>query len=125
MSLLKIFSALFAARLFGVKSYSLCPVVRHAQLGHRGLLRESVIDLRIYHSFSEERIAHVRSAGNAFMINVYAAVAQEERRMISDRTKAGLAAPKARGVKLGGPRLPAINETRQADALVRARAIAP
>jgi DNA invertase Pin-like site-specific DNA recombinase len=40
------------------------------------------------------------------MINVYAAVAQEERRMISDRTKAGLAAAKARGVKLGGPRLP-------------------
>jgi DNA invertase Pin-like site-specific DNA recombinase len=38
------------------------------------------------------------------MINVYAAVAQEERRMISDRTKAGLAAAKARGVKLGGPR---------------------
>jgi DNA invertase Pin-like site-specific DNA recombinase len=59
------------------------------------------------------------------MINVYAAVAQEERRMISDRTKAGLAAAKARGVKLGGPRLPAINETRQADALEQARAIAP
>ena len=44
---------------------------------------------------------------NAFMINVYAAVAQEERRMISDRTKASLAAAKARGVKFGGPRLPA------------------
>jgi DNA invertase Pin-like site-specific DNA recombinase len=43
-------------------------------------------------------------SANAFMINVYAAVAQEERRMISDRTKAGLAAVKARGVKLGGPR---------------------
>jgi DNA invertase Pin-like site-specific DNA recombinase len=47
-------------------------------------------------------------SANAFMINVYAAVAQEERRMISDRTKAGLAAAKARGVKLGGLRLPAI-----------------
>ena len=35
-------------------------------------------------------------SANAFMINVYAAVAQEERRMISDRTKAGLAAAKAR-----------------------------
>jgi DNA invertase Pin-like site-specific DNA recombinase len=43
-------------------------------------------------------------SANAFMINVYAAVAQEERRMISDRTKAGLAAAKERGVKLGGPR---------------------
>ena len=50
-------------------------------------------------------------SANAFMINVYAAVAQEERRMISDRTKAGLAAAKARGVKLGGPRLPAISST--------------
>ena len=45
-------------------------------------------------------------SANAFMINVYAAVAQEERRMISDRTKAGLAAAKARGVKLGGRRAP-------------------
>jgi DNA invertase Pin-like site-specific DNA recombinase len=40
-------------------------------------------------------------SANAFMINIYAAVAQEERRMISDRTKAGLAAAKARGVVLG------------------------
>jgi DNA invertase Pin-like site-specific DNA recombinase len=64
-------------------------------------------------------------SANAFMINIYAALAQEERRMISDRTKAILAAAKARGVKLGGPRLPAINETGQAGALERARAIAP
>jgi hypothetical protein len=38
-------------------------------------------------------------SANVFMINIYAAVAQEERRMISDRTKG------ARGVKLGGPRI--------------------
>ena len=44
-------------------------------------------------------------SANAFMINIYAAVAQEERRMISDRTKAGLAAARARGVKLGGPKM--------------------
>src|SRR6476660_4638256 len=50
---------------------------------------------------------------SAFMINVYAAVAQEERRMISDRTKAGLRAAKERGVVLGGPALPAINGARQ------------
>jgi len=64
-------------------------------------------------------------SANAFMINVYAAVAQEERRMISERTKAGLAAAKERGVKLGGPKLGAINETRRADSVARAQAIAP
>jgi DNA invertase Pin-like site-specific DNA recombinase len=64
-------------------------------------------------------------SANAFMINIYAAVAQEERRMISDRTKAGLAAARARGVKLGGPKLPEINETQRAAAAARAQAIAP
>jgi DNA invertase Pin-like site-specific DNA recombinase len=64
-------------------------------------------------------------SANAFMINVYAAVAQEERRMISERTKAGLAAARVRGVKLGGPKLPVINATRHMAALERAQAIAP
>jgi DNA invertase Pin-like site-specific DNA recombinase len=41
-------------------------------------------------------------SANAFMINIYAAVAQEERRMISQRTRDGLAAARARGIKLGG-----------------------
>jgi DNA invertase Pin-like site-specific DNA recombinase len=64
-------------------------------------------------------------SANAFMINIYAAVAQEERRMISERTKAGLQAARARGVKLGGPRLPEINEMQRAHATARAQAIAP
>ena len=38
---------------------------------------------------------------NDFMLHIYAAVAQEERRLISKRTKAALAAAKARGVELG------------------------
>ena len=64
-------------------------------------------------------------SANAFMINIYAAVAQEERRMISERTKAGLRAARERGAVLGGPKLASINSMRQQAAVSRARVIAP
>jgi DNA invertase Pin-like site-specific DNA recombinase len=44
-----------------------------------------------------------------FILHLFAALAEKERAMISTRTKAALAAAKARGVALGGPKL---NEAR-------------
>ena len=48
-------------------------------------------------------VAELGSDVDSFMLHIYAAVAEKERRLISERTKAGLARLKARGVKLGNP----------------------
>jgi DNA invertase Pin-like site-specific DNA recombinase len=38
-----------------------------------------------------------------FVLHIFAALAEKERKLISERTKAALAARKARGYKLGNP----------------------
>jgi DNA invertase Pin-like site-specific DNA recombinase len=45
-----------------------------------------------------------------FVLHIYAALAEQERRLISERTKAALQAAKARGVKLGNQKIADANK---------------
>src|ERR1700722_11977609 len=47
-------------------------------------------------------VAELGADADPFMLHLYAALAEKERLLISQRTKAALAAAKAQGVKLGG-----------------------
>ena len=48
-------------------------------------------------------VAELGRDADPFMLHLYAALAEKERRLISERTKAALAAKKASGVRLGNP----------------------
>jgi DNA invertase Pin-like site-specific DNA recombinase len=50
-------------------------------------------------------VASIGLAADPFMLHIYAALAEQERTMISQRTIVALAAAKARGIKLGNPNL--------------------
>jgi DNA invertase Pin-like site-specific DNA recombinase len=60
-------------------------------------------------------VAELGSDVDPFMLHIYAALAQKERALISERTKVALAAAKARGVRLGNPKLAADNAAAAAD----------
>jgi DNA invertase Pin-like site-specific DNA recombinase len=60
-------------------------------------------------------VAELGASADPFMLHIYAALAEQERRMIAERTKHALAAAKARGVTLGNPEQAKANAD-QADA---------
>jgi DNA invertase Pin-like site-specific DNA recombinase len=49
-------------------------------------------------------VAELGADADPFMLHLYAALAEKERRLIAERTRSALAAKKAQGVKLGNPR---------------------
>jgi DNA invertase Pin-like site-specific DNA recombinase len=65
-------------------------------------------------------VAELGADADPFMLHLYAALAEKERRLISARTKAALAAKKAQGVELGGLNAKGIKAREEA----RARALA-
>jgi DNA invertase Pin-like site-specific DNA recombinase len=49
-------------------------------------------------------VAELGADADPFMLHIYAALAEKERRLIGERTRQALAARKAQGAKLGNPR---------------------
>jgi DNA invertase Pin-like site-specific DNA recombinase len=68
-------------------------------------------------------VAELGADADPFMLHLYAALAEKERRLISQRTRDALAAKKAQGVKLGG--LNAKGIANREEAQQRAEALRP
>ena len=70
-------------------------------------------------------VTELGADADPFMLHIYAALAEKERRLISARTKAALAAARERGTKLGRNGAERLAPAYRAEALKRARALAP
>src|SRR6202162_12490 len=68
-------------------------------------------------------VAELGADADPFMLHIYAALAEKERRLIGKRTRDALAAKKAQGVKLGG--LNAKGIANRDEAKARAEALRP
>ena len=68
-------------------------------------------------------VAELGADADPFMLHLYAALAEKERRLISQRTKVALSAKKAQGIKLGG--LNAGGIAKRDEAMQRAEELRP
>jgi DNA invertase Pin-like site-specific DNA recombinase len=116
----KLKAALAAARRIRDDDYGRAPIIV-AKLDR--LSR----DVHFISGLMTERVpficADLGTDSDPFLLHIYAAFAERERRLISIRTKEGLARAKARGVKLGGTNQRSLDNQREA--AKRAEALHP
>lgn len=67
-------------------------------------------------------VAELGTQADPFLLHIYAALAEQERRMISERTRAGLQAARRRGVRLGSA---TIGRENKRAAMERAKELRP
>src|SRR5439155_6873508 len=70
-------------------------------------------------------VAELGADADPFMLHIYAALAEKERRLISARTRAALQAAKARGKRLGRNGAERLAPAYRAEAVRRAAELAP
>lgn len=70
-------------------------------------------------------VAELGADADPFMLHIYAGLAEKERRLISARTKAALQVAKARGKRLGRNGAETLAPAYKAEAIERAKALAP
>jgi DNA invertase Pin-like site-specific DNA recombinase len=83
-------------------------------------------DVHFISGLMKERVEFITGdlgrQADPFMLHIYAAFAERERKMISERTKAAMAAAKARGQTFGNPSLAAVRFVGNAEVTAIARA---